>query len=255
MKLSTLQFSLWGASFLAHALLASIMLWCRSYQRWPFIFALSIFELLLEALLFSLLGPVHYAAFFYVYWVAAVVRALIGIGILFDIVRSIPGISYTPANIGIGFISAALVMASGSAWLASHGGSPTFHITMLVLSLDRCIAVTWGTFAVVMFWSIRFCGLGWTITSLRLGSAFLVMTLISGTSAYSMSAWPNFASSIDEAESFFHLGILLYFSLSLYREHPSEASQGFEQIPDLARTLLPTRTQPQTEKGSKKWAL
>lgn len=255
MKLSTMQYSLWAASFMAQAALAIVMLWRRSYRRWPFLFALSIFNLSITVTLFKLSGPNHYAAYFYVYWIADVVRALLGLGILFDIVRSIPGILYTPKNIGFGFVSAASVMAAGSAWLASHGGTPTFHLTMLVLSLERCISVTWGTFAVAMFWSIRFCGLGWTPTPLRLGSAFLIMTTISGTGAYAMSVWPHFAFSIDEAESFFHLGILLYFSLSLYREHPFEASQGLEKIPDLARVLLPTRTQPQTEKGSKKWAL
>jgi hypothetical protein len=250
MRLSTLQYSLWAASFIAHALLASVMLWRRSYQRWPFPFALAIFELSLAVALFQLLDPRHYAEFFYVYWMAEVVRALIGLGILFDIVRSIPGIRYTPTSVGAGFISAASAMAAGSAWLAFHGGTPTFHVTMLVLSLDRSIAVTWGAFAVVMFWSIRFCGLGWTVTSLRLGSAFLVMTLISGTSAYAMSAWPRYAFSIENAESFFHLGILLYFSFSLYCELPSEASRRSERIPDLAQILFPTRTQPQTEKGS-----
>jgi hypothetical protein len=238
MKLSTLQSSLWVAEFVAHALLASVMLWRRSYQRWPVLFALSIFELLLELALFKLLGPDHYATYFYVYWSGAVVRALIGLGILFDIVRSIPGIRYTPTSIGIGFISAASVMAAGSAWLAFQGGTSTFHVTMLVLSLDRCISVTWGTFAVAMFWSIRFCGLGWTATSLRLGSAFLVMTLISGTSAYAMSAWPHLGSLIDEMQSFLQLAILLYFSLALYRERPHEASQGSEPIPRFSSNTL-----------------
>ena len=250
MRLSTLQYFLWGASFFAHAALASVMLWRKSYRRWPFLFTLALFELSLTVTLFQLSDPDHYPAYFYVYWTAALVRALIGLGILFDIVRSIPGIRYTPTSIGVGFIAASTAMAAGSAWLASHGGAPTFHITMMVFAMNRCIAVTWGVFAVSMFWSIRFCGFGWTITPLRLGSAFLVMTLISGTSAYAISAWPHFGFSIDEAENSLHLGVLIYFSLSLYREQPCETSQGFEKIPDFVRVLLPIRTQPQTEKGS-----
>jgi hypothetical protein len=250
MKLSTLQYFIWAASFMAHTVLASVMIWRKSYQRWPFLFVLAIFELSLTVILFNLSDLDHYTAYFYVYWTAAIVRALIGIGILFDIVLSIPKIRYTPTSIGVGFISAATVVASGSAWLASHGGSPTFHVTMMVLAMDRCIAVIWGTFAVTMFWSIRFCGFGWRITPLRLGSAFLVMTSISGTSAYAISAWPHFGFSIDEAENLLHLGVLFYFSLIMYREQPCETSQGLETIPDFARVLLPIRTQPQTEKGS-----
>lgn len=236
MTLTATQYALWLAGFVSHALVFAVMLRRGNYRRWPSLFSLAIFELTLAVVLYSLQH--NYAAYFYTYWIAALMRALLGLWLILDIVKALPGIKYAPRSLELFFLSAAVVMALGSAWLARSGGENTFEITMMVFALNRCIAVVWGTFAVTLFGAVGFCGLGWTPTPLKMAGSFLVLVLASCADSYAMSLWPKFVYKIDDAFNLFSLAVWLVWS-GIMNHRPSDALQRVIEFP-----------QPHIERGS-----
>jgi hypothetical protein len=241
-KLTTLQQINCAISLIAYIALAGVMIWRSNVHKWPFLFSLSIFEIIFNLSLIPLSNPSDYAAYFYTYWVAQIVRALLGFGLIFDIVRAVPGVSLAPKNLIAGFTAAAGAMTAGSAWLASSGGASTFRLTMMALSLDRCIAVAWGTFAISLFLAMGFCGLGWTKTPLRLAATFLALTLISAANSYAMSSWPSLASRFDEFFNFCSIGVWITWSGIMYFEDEKETVMQSDRVREVDRALvLPTR--------------
>lgn len=238
MQLTPLQYTIAIISFIAYLSLTSIMTYRRSYSRWPFLYSLAIFEILSEVILLNLTGHTHYAAYFYTYWASKIIRALLGLGLIFDIIRAIPGIGLAPRHLLIGFTAAAAAMTTGSAWLASSGGPQSFHFTMMALSLDRCIAVTWATFSVSLFCAVGFCGLGWTPTPLRVAATFLVLTLISGANAYAMSAWLSIAYKIDTFFSLCTVGVWITWSAIMHFEKEQETVTQSDRAIAFAKALV-----------------
>jgi hypothetical protein len=83
----------------------------------------------------------------------------------------------------------------GAAFAASSGGTETFHIIMMALTLQRCAAVAWGFFAYVLFWSVSLCG--W-VDSSSTRRILPDLHVYIGTCAYAMSEWPTLAARIDQ---------------------------------------------------------
>lgn len=236
MTLTATQYALWFAGFVAHASVAAVMFRRESYRRWPSLFSLAIFELSLTLILFAL--SKHYAAYFYVYWGGYILRAFLGLWLVFDVIKSIPSVQYAPRSLSLAFLSIAIALAVGSAWLASSGGTQTFHITMMAFALGRCISVIWGTFAITLFMAIGFCGMGWTPTPLRMASTFLFLVLISCADSYAMSIWPKLSFRIDEMFNLCIIGI--WFSWSEIMRKEQSAPRGVIAFPPI----------PQVERGS-----
>lgn len=239
MTLTVTQYSLWIAGFAAHGLLAAVMLQDKNYRSWPSLFSLAIFEMSLTITLFFLTH--NRPLYFYVFWAGAIIRAAIGLWLVFDIVKALPGIEYGPRPLAVGFVAMAVAMAIGSAWLASSGGTQTFHLAMMASSLARCISVVWGTFAITLFWGIGFCGWGWTPRPLWMAATFLVFVLVSLADAYAMSNWPmktfpDLNTRIDEIFNFCILVVRLSWSGIMRKEN--RAPQGviaFNPIPQIER--------------------
>lgn len=238
MQLTPLQYVIVILSFVAYLSLAFIMTLQKSYRRWPFLYSLAAFEILSGASLLSLQGQDHYSAYFYTYWASKIIRAILGLGLIFDIVRAIPGISLAPRHLLIGFTAAAATMTTGSAWVASSGGPQSFQFTMMALSLDRCIAVTWATFSISLFCAIGFCGLAWTLTPLRIAAVFLVLTLISGANAYGMSSWLPIAHKIDTFFGFCTVGIWITWSAIMHFEGEQETVTQSDRASAFAKALV-----------------
>jgi hypothetical protein len=236
MTLTAPQYTLWILGFVSHVLVAAVMLKRKLYKRWPSLFSLAVFEILLTLALFTLKLSNQYPAYFYTYWAGAILRVFVGLWLVFDIATAIPGIRYAPKPLAAGFLSLSLTIAAGCAWMASSGGAHTFHLTMMALSLDRCLSVIWGAFAISLFAAIGFCGLGWTPTLLRMASSLLVLILISSTHAYAMSTWPKCAYGIDDIFNLCTLGIWLSWSEIMRKEQSTpRGALAFPPIPQVER--------------------
>lgn len=240
MTLTATDYSIWAAGFASHALLAGVMLKKERYRNWPSLFTLAIFEMVLTAVLFA--SRSHCAPYFYIFWLGAILRTFIGLWLVFDVVKALPGIQYAPRSLALGFVSLAIGLAIGSAWLASSGGTQTFHLEMMAGTLQRCMQVIWGTFTITLFAGIGFCGLGWTPTPLKMASSVLILILASCANAYAVSKWPvtlypHLHLRIDEIFNFCIIGIKLSWSAIMKN---TDARQRAFSFP----------TQPQTERGS-----
>jgi hypothetical protein len=247
MKLTAFQFLVWAISLVTYFALTVIVAQHRRYRRWPFLFGMCLFEITFNLVIVCLSH--NYRGYFYTYWISEIVRALLGLGIVFDIIRAIPGVRLAPRNLVIGFIAASSLMTAGSAWLASSGGIHTFHLTMMAMSLERCIAVTWGMFAVSLFCALGFCGMAWTRTPLRMATAFLVLTLTSGATAYAVSTWINFASKIYDVFDFCTIGVWISWSVIMHHERENEVVSQSDGV--LARSLIAKHIRPQIERGKR----
>lgn len=238
MPLTGFQFASQIAFVISCVFLFALVVRNGSYRRWPFLFSLAAFEAVIRSYLLTLNTIDHYTVYFYTYWAAEAVQGLLILGLIFDIIRRIPGIKYAPSHLAAGFVALAGAISGGCAWLAHSGGSHTFHITMMVLSMDRCIVVTWGAFALSLFWSIGFCGFGWTATLIRMASNLLIFILVCGISIYAMSAWPQYAYQIDKFTSLCITGVWIFWSGIIYLEKETEAVFHSEGASALIAVLL-----------------
>lgn len=230
MTLTATQYALWFAGFAAHALLAVVMLKGGSYRRWPSLFSLAIYEMGLTITLFSLSH--HRPMYFYVFWVGAIIRTAFGLWLVSDVIKALPGIQYAPKSLALGFVSVAVALAIGSAWMASSGGTQTFHLTMMALTLARCMSVIWGVLTITLFVGIGFCGLGWTPTPLKMASSVLVLVLLSCADSYAMSIWPKYSTHIHDIFNLCTLGVRFSWSAIMRKE----------QICPARGSCLPTHT-------------
>lgn len=241
MPLTALQLSLAIASLASYALLVAVLYRKRSYHRWPFLFSLAVFEIVLTTFLLTQNSPDRYAAYSCAYWGGEVIRGFLVLGVIVDVIRRIPGSAYAPSNLIVGFLTLASTMAAGCAWLAHSGGAHTFHMTMMVFALDRCVAVIWGSFAASLFCAIGFCGLGWTKTPLRIASSLLAFIVVSGAGAYAMSAWPHYTRQIDDIANICITAIWISWSVIVYLEQEAEEVFHSDRALSFIKALLPSK--------------
>lgn len=233
------QYTVWAISFLSHAIVALGMVRFRSHRRWPFLFAMAWFEVALTVVLFSMTGNAHYRQYFYIYWSAEILRGLLVIGLLWNIVRSIPGIKSLPLNLGIIFASIAFAISTASALLASQAGTKTFPITMMALTMDRCITVIWGTSSLSIFAALWYCGIGWKMPSIRIASGYLAITVIRLVETYFLSVCPTRLHPIHEFSDIGQAAIWIYWLLALVKEVRGEDQTViFEKDPSLTEALI-----------------
>lgn len=225
MTLTATQYALWIGGFLAHALAVVVMLRLGSYRRWPSLFCLAALDVAVDLLVFT--AAHHYPIYFYAYWGATIVRAFLGLWLIFDIIRALPNIKYAPRSLALGFVSLAITLAIGSAWMASSGGTHTFHIMMMAFTLVRCTSVLWGTFAVTLFFAVGFCGAGWTPMPLRMGATLLVWVLVMLFDSHALSKWPTHSLEISNIFSFCKVGIWISWSGIMRKEQSDAPAKGY----------------------------
>jgi hypothetical protein len=236
MNLSPLMYVVWALYFVAHLAAAGLLLRRRALGRFPFLTSLLLFEIALTITLFLFRSPAHYPQYFYIFWYASGVQAILRLGIVVDVVRSIPSIRYAPQRLMVLFSCVAVTVAAGSGYLASRGAPDAPHITAVVLSLARCVSVVWMTFGLALFFSVRSLGVGWTTAGLRVASGYFAGTSLSMGAAYAMTVWPRLYRTIDSAQTFGLAIVWLLLGVAASRpECPQPVTQ--EQVATYSRIL------------------
>lgn len=196
MNLSAFDQAAWALHFAAHLAAIAFILWRRAAGRFPFLMSVLLFETLQTVVLFCLRDPAHYTVYFYAYWTAAVVRALLWLAVVIDVVRSISGIQYAPRRLMTAMVTVSLVIAMGSGYLSMGAEASVPQVAIFALALDRCVAVIWASFGLSLFASVGALGLAWTDTSLRVAAGFFAKAMLGILSAYAILEFlPSYQTS------------------------------------------------------------
>lgn len=212
---SILQNVLWALSCIGQATVVVVILSRGAARRWPFLLALNVFDVLYSLVLFAILS--HYATYFYIYWAGQGVRSLISIGLLHDVMKSLPALKFLPRRIGLAMSCFASVVTGGAVYLAYIHPSQTYRIVAEALTIQQCATVAWAALAVCLLGCISFLGLGWGLEALNITSGFIVSGLAALIAAALTSSWPKQGHVIDLFHICTDLLVLSYWIHSLCR--------------------------------------
>lgn len=214
--LSTLV--LWGLLSIAEAILVVVILKRRAARRWPFLLIIAVFDLLHSALTVTHLGRVHYRQYFYIYWYGQWARALISLGLLWDVARAMPGLKYVPKRIGLTLSIFGIAVTVGAVMITSqHHAANVFPLIAQVMMIRECISVAWMCFAATLLGSISLLGMGWTAESLNITGGFVISGTTAMLAANLMTSWPTHRATIDDLQNCIEIAVFAYWSVVLCR--------------------------------------
>ena len=192
MTLSDLAFlaklQIWPTIALLAATLATMAI-KREVNRWRFLFVLTSLSLVQNiANLVYLSGPAtvpRYGAYFYTYWTVAALAGFAGIGVLSDVVRSIPLSEHVPVGIRYSLSAFALVTSTAYAAIGTLANPhQRFPLSSFVMQMDYCIAGLWAFAMLALLLGVVCTGLAMTTRILRITLSFsLQIALRVGTAA------------------------------------------------------------------------
>lgn len=217
-----LSISLWVLQTVITFLLVLTVIKTNSGRRWPFLLAIMVFDLAHAAVL-AYTFP-HYAAYFYTYWIGHAVRSLLSLGLLYDVLRSLPAMRYVPKKIGLFILCFTLTITAGAVFLATLHHANTFPLTATVLMMQQCTSVAWMSLAVCLLCAASFLGLSWGLESVRITSGFLVMGLAAMLWATLTSSWPHYGRVFDKLQTCIEIGVLFSWINTFLPDSPASDS-------------------------------
>ena len=181
---------LWAAGSAACLALAGVIVWRRLLPSWPSL-CLSV---TIEAVVFCLQQPNlranHYRAFFFIYWIHAAVQSVLRITIFRDLFRSLPAGSLIPrwlqtASLLLGSIAAIVVTIFLLYQPTARG------LQYKVGKLDEVIQLAWAAMLVFLFYGVSFSGFGFTMTGVRVATAYILRIIVTAGVATEVNAKPS----------------------------------------------------------------
>lgn len=209
---------IWGLLAAAEAILAVVILSKGATRRWPFLLLLAVFDLIYFYLTYTHLGRSHYRQYFKIFWYGQGARALISLGLIWDIARSVPGLKYVPKQIGIALFTFGLAVTIGAVVITSHHHPDTFPLVAhRALMIRECVTVAWMCFTMSLLGSISSLGMGWPIEALNVTGGFVISGMTSMIAANLMASWPKHSAAIDNMQNCVEIVIFLSWSVVLCR--------------------------------------
>jgi len=135
-------FAFWIAHPVLQAAVAAVMLRRKLHKKFPVFFAYIITEIVMFAICFPIYLKGSYSAFFYAYWILAVISLGVGFFVIHEVFSDIFRPFHTLRDLGtVLFTWAGFVMLMVAAVVAA--ASPASHspIVEAVLTLQRCVRV------------------------------------------------------------------------------------------------------------------
>jgi hypothetical protein len=148
---------------LAPIVALTVLLRRKLAPLWPSLTAALAVEVLVDISLYVLFRIPHlYGAYFYLFWIASGVQAILRLWITADIVRAIPGIGFFPrtAYLFVGVLG--VVMGIGAAvYTWQDPVSLKDHIVFSVLLFNRAVNIAWVAFFLTMLAMLKLLRIGW----------------------------------------------------------------------------------------------
>jgi hypothetical protein len=212
------DYALCAVLSLAQAILVLVILKKGAVRRWPFLLALCLFDLAENALLAAHTGSAHYRQYFYIYWYGNWSRALLSLGVIWDIAKAIPCLKYVPKRIGLVLMAFGLAVTAGSVLLTTtHHPNVIYPQTAQVLMVRECVTVAWLCFALSLLGSISSLRLGWPKDPLSIAGGAIIWGLADMHAAHLISWWPQHGHLIDQIQIAVEIAVLLSWSVTLRR--------------------------------------
>jgi len=165
---------LWIGTVVEVSILATLVL-RRSWGIWRSIGMYCICDLAFDiAIAFN-----HsiYKRYFFLYWGALAVNAIMRLWILYDVLDSFPGVAFIRSELRwlVGVIGT--VIAAGSYYVAFHD-TRIFakELQIAALNLDKCVSVLWGAFYLAALVGIVVFHLGWSRRGAYIANGLLLAT-------------------------------------------------------------------------------
>ncbi len=159
----------WWLSVLTHlevvALVAALTILFprRLAPLWPSLTAALGAEVLVDVSLYVLLHVPHqYATYFYLFWIASGLQAILRLWITADIVRAIPGIGFFPrtAYLFVGVLGFVMAVAA-AAYTWKDPVSIKEHLVFSILLFNRAVNIAWVAFFLTMLALLKLLRIGW----------------------------------------------------------------------------------------------
>lgn len=205
----------WGILSLAEAILVAVILYRRATARWPFLLAITLFDLAYSAVLYAVIA--NCTTYFDIFWYGQGIRSLLSLGLLWDIARSIPGLQYVPKRVGAFLITLGLTITVGSVLLTMQHHSNTEHIAAEVYMIRECVSVAWLCCAFTLLFSVSLLGMGWKKDGLYITAGFVFSGMTAVAASHFMVSYPQYHARIDFVQTCFETAVLVFWSVMLCR--------------------------------------
>jgi hypothetical protein len=157
-----LQLTLWMAHPVLEVSLAVAMIWHGLHRKFPVFFSYIAFELVSFAILFPIQRHGHAAAYFYGYWISAMISLVLGFKVIHEVFLDVFRPFHTLRDLGtVLFKWAALVMIFVAIVVAVASPVGQSPLVQAVTTLQRCVrTVQCGLILFLLFFS-RYLGVSW----------------------------------------------------------------------------------------------
>ena len=140
-----------------------VLLTRRLAPLWPSLTAALACEVLVDISLYVLLHVPHqYATYFYLFWIASGIQAVLRLWITADIVRAIPGIGFFPrtAYLFVGVLGLVMAVAAAAYTWQDPVGFKN-HLVFSILLFNRAVNIAWVAFFLTMLALLKLLRIGW----------------------------------------------------------------------------------------------
>ena len=234
MKLNTLDYVLWAASFLGNVALFFVLTWKRRQRDFPFFTALIGYQALVSVVLFSVsrLGSRH--VYSVVYWSAAAGSFLFQLGLIYEIARIIlkpTGTWIRDARKSFFLWSlVGVLIALGLAETVTPTGSSSLS-TLQVRGLLFTSMLICEVFLATSMAANRL-GLRWQSHVMALGQGLTVWAVVALMSdiAHIRYGWNRDFAILDHVRIVTYLGSLAFWGISFWRPERARAPLSAEML-------------------------
>lgn len=251
MQLSGLDLFLWVAGFVEHLLLLAVLLFRRRASRFPCFTALIAGNALRTIVLFFVYRLGSEDAYFYVYWILAVVDAFLQLAVLYEVTSQVlrplgtwaPGVRHDYKLV----LAASLAVGAALTWLAAP---PTHTLQQtVVLKLDFFSSVLMGELFVGTLALSATSGLPWKAHVARISQGLGVYSIAGiliecAHNYFGVAGGTDTYHALSQARISIYAVCVLYWLVTLWKAEPepeqlpSSLRQRLRQIDDQARQDL-----------------
>lgn len=156
-----------------------------------------------------------YAVWFYTYWCGEILQALLGIGVIYEAVLSLPLAKLSPRSLRMAFGVACAIISIGAVYFSYLSCHDSRFFTAVAFTMQRSLAVLWCAFAASVVASVSILGLQWTSKPLSITSGFLVQSISYFITAHAAVINPHANRNLTLVHEFVCIGVIISWTLAI----------------------------------------